>query len=89
VDFGNSAINAQSLAPIALFVRDYDEAMAWFTGVLGFKPRLGQVSARAGETLVLVAPPARGENAATLLACAATPGAGGLHRQLEEVSPGS
>ena len=27
---------AQSLAHIALIVRDYDEAIAWFTGVLGF-----------------------------------------------------
>ena len=26
----------QSLAHIALLVRDYDEAIAWFTGVLGF-----------------------------------------------------
>jgi catechol 2,3-dioxygenase-like lactoylglutathione lyase family enzyme len=26
----------QSLANIALIVRDYDEAIAWFTGVLGF-----------------------------------------------------
>jgi catechol 2,3-dioxygenase-like lactoylglutathione lyase family enzyme len=26
----------QSLAHIALIVRDYDEAIAWFTGVLGF-----------------------------------------------------
>ena len=26
----------QSLAHIALVVRDYDEAIAWFTGVLGF-----------------------------------------------------
>jgi catechol 2,3-dioxygenase-like lactoylglutathione lyase family enzyme len=27
---------AQSLAHIALIVRDYDEAIAWFTGKLGF-----------------------------------------------------
>jgi catechol 2,3-dioxygenase-like lactoylglutathione lyase family enzyme len=26
----------QSFAHIALIVRDYDEAIAWFTGVLGF-----------------------------------------------------
>ena len=26
----------QSLTHIALIVRDYDEAIAWFTGVLGF-----------------------------------------------------
>jgi catechol 2,3-dioxygenase-like lactoylglutathione lyase family enzyme len=26
----------QSLAHVALIVRDYDEAIAWFTGVLGF-----------------------------------------------------
>jgi catechol 2,3-dioxygenase-like lactoylglutathione lyase family enzyme len=27
---------SQSLAHISLIVRDYDEAIAWFTGVLGF-----------------------------------------------------
>ena len=26
----------QSLAHVALIVRDYDEAIAWFTGKLGF-----------------------------------------------------
>ncbi len=27
---------SQSLAHISLIVRDYDEAIAWFTGKLGF-----------------------------------------------------
>ncbi len=55
----------QSLTHIALIVRDYDEAIAWFT------------ERRPGFTLVadeyqdkrwvLVAPPGDGDNAATLL----------------------
>ena len=77
---------AQSLAPIApiaLIVRDYDEAIAWFTGVLGFtlvadeyqpeRDKPGVISAEGGSEIatakrwVLVAPPGAGPNAATLL----------------------
>ncbi len=73
----------QSLAHIALIVRDYDEAIAWFTGVLGFtlvadqpqpeQDKHGAISAESGSEIatskrwVLVAPPGAGDNAATLL----------------------
>jgi catechol 2,3-dioxygenase-like lactoylglutathione lyase family enzyme len=64
----------QSLAHIALIVRDYDEAIAWFTGVLGFTLVGDDHKPEQDKRWVLVAPPGAGENAATLLlARAATP----------------
>jgi catechol 2,3-dioxygenase-like lactoylglutathione lyase family enzyme len=73
----------QSLAHIALIVRDYDEAIAWFTEKLGFtlvadeyqpeQDKPGAISAEGGSEIatskrwVLVAPPGAGDNAATLL----------------------
>ena len=73
----------QSLAHIALIVRDYDEAIAWFTDKLGFtlvadehqpeQDKPGAISAEDGSEIatskrwVLVAPTGAGENAATLL----------------------
>jgi catechol 2,3-dioxygenase-like lactoylglutathione lyase family enzyme len=55
----------QSFAHIALIVRDYDEAIAWFTGVLGFILVADQYQSEQDKRWVLVAPP--GTNAATLL----------------------
>jgi catechol 2,3-dioxygenase-like lactoylglutathione lyase family enzyme len=64
----------QYLAHIALIVRDYDEAIAWFTGVLDFTLVEDTYQAEQDKRWVLVAPPGAGENAATLLlARAATP----------------
>lgn len=64
---------SRSLAEIALIVRDYDEAIAWFTGVLGFA-LVEDTRLDEANRWVLVAPPGAGENAATLLlARAATP----------------
>jgi catechol 2,3-dioxygenase-like lactoylglutathione lyase family enzyme len=64
----------QSLAHIALVVRDYDEAIAWFTGVLGFTLVADQHQPEQNKRWVLVAPPGAGDNAAALLlARAATP----------------
>jgi len=64
----------QSLAHIALIVRDYDGAIAWFTGVLGFTLVADEHQPEQDKRWVLVAPPGAGENAATLLlARAATP----------------
>jgi catechol 2,3-dioxygenase-like lactoylglutathione lyase family enzyme len=58
------------IAHVALLVRDYDEAIAWFTTKLGF--RLVEDSPRGpGKRWVLVAPP--GGGTALLLARAATP----------------
>jgi len=66
----------QSLAHIALIVRDYDEAIAWFTGKLGFTLVADQYQPEQDKRWVLVAPP--GEPGAfggtsLLLARASTP----------------
>jgi len=64
----------QSLAHIALIVRNYDEAIAWFTEKLGFTLVADQHQPEQDKRWVLVAPPGAGENAATLLlARASTP----------------
>jgi catechol 2,3-dioxygenase-like lactoylglutathione lyase family enzyme len=57
----------QSLAHIAFIVRDYDEAIAWFTGVLGFTLVADEPQPEQNKRWVLVAPPGAGDNAATLL----------------------
>lgn len=60
---------SQSLVQLSLLVNDYDEAIAWFTGPLGFTLRedtpLGE-----GKRWVVVAPPGSSD-AALLLARAA------------------
>jgi len=59
----------QRLAHVAIVVRDYDEAIAWYTGVLGFS--LLEDSPRGpGKRWVLVAPPG-GDSPSLLLARAA------------------
>ena len=55
------------LAHIALIVRDYDEAITWFTDVLGFTIVGDTYQPEQDKRWVLVAPPGAGENAATLL----------------------
>ena len=65
----------QSLAHVAVVVRDYDEAIAWFRDKLGFvlvaDERCGP---EQDKRWVLVAPPGAGEGATTvLLARASTP----------------
>jgi catechol 2,3-dioxygenase-like lactoylglutathione lyase family enzyme len=66
---------AQFLAHIALIVRDYDEAIAWFTEKLGFTLVADEHQPEQDKRWVLVVPPGAGDNAATLLlARAATPG---------------
>jgi len=61
----------QTLARVALLVRDYDEALAWYVGVLGFEC-LEDAPREAGKRWVVVAPPGSRESA-LLLARAATP----------------
>ena len=64
----------QSLTQIALIVRDYDEAIAWFTEKLGFTLLADQYQPEQDKRWVLVAPPGAGPDAATLLlARASTP----------------
>jgi catechol 2,3-dioxygenase-like lactoylglutathione lyase family enzyme len=62
---------SETLACVTLVVRDYDEAIEYFTGRLGF--RLLEDSPRAAQKRwVVVSPPGTG-GAALLLARAATP----------------
>lgn len=56
---------------VALVVRDYDEALAWYVDVLGFA-RLCDEDRGGGKRWVLVAPPG-GQGTALLLARAVTP----------------
>ena len=62
---------AQSLAHVALVVRDYDEANAWFTGTLGFTLLADEHQLEQDKRWVLVAPPGGGTS--LLLARAASP----------------
>jgi catechol 2,3-dioxygenase-like lactoylglutathione lyase family enzyme len=57
----------QSLAHIALVVRDYDEAIAWFTGKLGFTLVEDSYQPEQDKRWVVVAPPGAPEGGATLL----------------------
>lgn len=64
----------QSLAHIALVVRDYEEAIAWFTGKLDFTLVADEYQPGQDKRWVLVAPPGAGSDATTiLLARASTP----------------
>lgn len=64
----------QRLAHVALIVRDYDEAFAWFTDKLGFTLVADEDQAEQDKRWVLIAPPGAPESGATiLLARASTP----------------
>ena len=58
---------AQSLAHVALVVRDYDEAIAWFTGKLGFTLVADEYQPEQDKRWVLVAPPGAREGATSIL----------------------
>lgn len=62
----------QSLAHVALVVRDYDEAIAFFTTALRFR-LVEDTPLGDGKRWVVVAPSASGGGASLLLARAATP----------------
>lgn len=62
----------QSIIHIALVVRDYDEAIAFYTGMLGFTLVEDTPQPEQGKRWVVVAPPGDG-GATLLLARAATP----------------
>jgi catechol 2,3-dioxygenase-like lactoylglutathione lyase family enzyme len=61
----------QALAQLSLLVRDYDEAIAWFTGVLGFE-LLEDTPLEGAKRWVRVRPPGS-RGCGLLLARAATP----------------
>ena len=64
----------QSLAHIALVVRDYDEAIAFYVGTLGFTLVADDYQPAQDKRWVLVAPPGAPPGATTiLLARASTP----------------
>jgi catechol 2,3-dioxygenase-like lactoylglutathione lyase family enzyme len=54
------------LAAVSYLVRDYDEAIAWFTQRLGFK-LVEDTPLSPGKRWVVVAPPGAGNGSATLL----------------------
>jgi catechol 2,3-dioxygenase-like lactoylglutathione lyase family enzyme len=60
----------QRLAALALLVPDYDEALAWYTGVLGFEC-VQDTDMGGGKRFVVVAPPGGG-GASLVLARAVT-----------------
>jgi catechol 2,3-dioxygenase-like lactoylglutathione lyase family enzyme len=62
----------QSIIHIALVVRDYDEAIAFYTGTLGFTLVEDTDQPEQGKRWVVVAPPGDG-GTTLLLARAATP----------------
>jgi len=64
----------QSLAHVALVVRDYDEAITWFTEKLGFTLVADEYQPEQDKRWVLVAPPGSPPGGASLLlARASTP----------------
>jgi catechol 2,3-dioxygenase-like lactoylglutathione lyase family enzyme len=65
----------QSLAHIALVVRDYDEALGFYVGKLGFSLVEDTYQPGQDKRWVTIRPPGAGEGATTIhLARAATPG---------------
>lgn len=61
----------QHLAHVTFLVRDYDEAIAFFTGALGFQLK-EDTPMGDGKRWVVVAPPGS-DGPSLLLACASTP----------------
>jgi catechol 2,3-dioxygenase-like lactoylglutathione lyase family enzyme len=62
----------QILRHIALVVREYDEAIDFFTRVLGFELKADEYIPEQDKRWVLVAPPAAGPDGASILLARAT-----------------
>jgi catechol 2,3-dioxygenase-like lactoylglutathione lyase family enzyme len=62
----------QTIAHVALVVRDYEEALAFFVGTLGFRVVEDRDQPEQGKRWVVVAPPGA-HGASLVLARAATP----------------
>jgi catechol 2,3-dioxygenase-like lactoylglutathione lyase family enzyme len=65
----------QSLAHVALLVRDYDEAIAWFTAKLGFTLVADEYQSAQDKRWVVVAPPGAPAGSASILLARAASGA--------------
>jgi catechol 2,3-dioxygenase-like lactoylglutathione lyase family enzyme len=63
----------QRIAHVALVVADYDEAIAFYTGKLGFTLVEDSYQPAQDKRWVVVAPPGGGEGSTLLLARASTP----------------
>lgn len=63
----------QNLALIALLVRDYDEALAFYVGKLGFRLVEDSAVPEQNKRWVVIEPPGGGRGAQLLLARAANP----------------
>jgi catechol 2,3-dioxygenase-like lactoylglutathione lyase family enzyme len=57
----------QALAHIALVVRDYDEAIAFYCGILGFDLVADEYQPEQDKRWVLIRPPGAGDSATTIL----------------------
>jgi catechol 2,3-dioxygenase-like lactoylglutathione lyase family enzyme len=69
-----TSVPRQYLAHVALVVRDYDEAIAYFVGTLGFTLVADEAQPEQDKRWVLVAPPGAPQGSASiLLARASTP----------------
>src|SRR5690606_17320092 len=67
------ACMAQTLALVTLLVHDYDEALDWFVGRLGFVPVEDRPVPEQGKRWVVIAPPGGRPGCRLLLARASTP----------------
>lgn len=63
----------QAIAHVALVVRDYDEAQAFYVGKLGFRLIEDTHQPEQDKRWVVIAPPGSGEGTTLLLARASTP----------------
>lgn len=64
---GRLSSEPQSIAHVALVVRDYDEAIAWFIDKLGFTLVADEYQAEQNKRWVLVAPAGAPHRATTIL----------------------
>src|SRR5690606_15377985 len=67
------ACMAQTLALVTLLVHDYDEALDWFVGRLGFVPVEDRPVPEQGKRWVVIAPPGGRPSCRLLMARASTP----------------
>ncbi|MBX3560622.1 MAG: VOC family protein [Sphingomonas sp.] len=62
----------QSIVQLSLVVRDYDEAIAWYVGTLGFTLVEDRYQPEQDKRWVVIAPPGAPAGSATLLLARAT-----------------